>query len=157
MPSYCHVTLVGNVTRDVELRTVGEGTKVCDLGVAYNKRRKSPDGEGYEDEAHFFDVTLWGNTAQVAADYLKKGSPVLIEGELAQDRWEQDGQKRSKVKIVGRKMVMLGQRTSEPDAEPESAKPGTEFHSDGQLVGRLTSMADIEPTKAPEKTDEIPF
>jgi len=121
MPSYCHVTLVGNLTRDVELRTTGTGTKVCDLGVAYNKKRKTDDG-GWEDEAHFFDVTLWGNTAQVAADYLKKGSPVLVEGELAQDRWEQDGQKRSKVKIVGRRMVMLGQRQVEPAAErPEPA------------------------------------
>ena len=132
MPSYCHVTLVGNVTRDIELRTVGEdNTKVCDLGVAYNKRRKISDG-GYEDEAHFFDVTLWGKTAQTAADYLKKGSPVLIEGELAQDRWEKDGQKRSKVKIVGRKMLLLGSkgdnpRTPEQAFQEQAAVPSVEI------------------------------
>jgi len=128
MPSYCHVTLVGNLTRDVELRTTKDGTNVCDLGVAYNKKRKSPDG-GWEDEVSFFDVTLWGNTAKVADDYLKKGSPVLIEGELVQDRWEQEGQKRSKVKIVGRKMVMLGQRDVQPATErpePEVSQPSAE-------------------------------
>jgi len=119
---------VGNLTRDVELRTTKDGTNVCDLGVAYNKKRKSQDG-GWEDEVSFFDVTLWGNTAKVADDYLKKGSPVLIEGELVQDRWEQDGQKRSKVKIVGRKMVMLGQRDVQPATErpePEVSQPSAE-------------------------------
>ena len=134
MPSFNNVVIVGNVTRDVELRTVGtDGTKVCDLGVAYNKRRKTPDG-GYEDEAHFFDVTLWGKTAQTAADYLRKGSPVLVEGELAQDRWEKDGQKRSKVKIVGRRMVLLGSKGDNPGTpeqafQEQAAVPSTEVPS----------------------------
>ncbi len=109
MASYNRVILVGNVTRDIELRYTPNGMAVTDLGMAVNDRRKSQSGE-WVDETTFVDVTLWGRTAEIASEYLSKGSPVLIEGRLKLDSWEQDGQKRSKLRVVGERMQMLGTR-----------------------------------------------
>ena len=110
MASYNRVVIVGNLTRDVELRYTPSGTAVTDIALAVNDRIKKNDQ--WVDEVNFFDVTLWGRTAEVAGEYLSKGSSVLIEGKLKQDRWEQEGKTRSKVKIVGEKMQMLSSRNS---------------------------------------------
>ena len=109
MASYNRVILVGNVTRDPELRYIPSGTAVTDIGLAVNDRRKNASGEWVE-ETTFVDVTLWGRQAEVAGEYLSKGSPVLIEGRLKLDTWESDGQKRSKLKVIGDRMQMLGAR-----------------------------------------------
>ncbi len=109
MASYNRVILVGNLTRDPELRYIPSGTAVTDVGLAMNDRWKNANGEWVE-EATFVDVTLWGRQAEVAGEYLSKGSPVLIEGRLKLDQWEQEGQKRSKLKVVGLRMQMLGTR-----------------------------------------------
>ena len=110
MASYNRVILVGNVTRDPELRYIASGTAVCDLGLAVNDRKKTASGEWVE-ETTFIDVTLWARTAEVAGEYLSKGSSVLVEGRLKYDTWETpDGQKRSKLRVVGEKMQMLGGR-----------------------------------------------
>ena len=93
MASYNRVILVGNMTRDPELRYTPAGTAVTDIGLAVNDRRKNSSGEWVE-ETTFIDVTLWGRTAEVASEYLSKGAPVLIEGRLKLDQWEQEGQKR---------------------------------------------------------------
>jgi single-strand DNA-binding protein len=99
MASYNRVILVGNLTRDPELRYTPTGTPVCDIGLAVNDRYKNPNGEWVE-QTTFVDVTLWSRTAEVAGEYLNKGSPVLIEGRLKMDSWEgKDGEKRSKLKI----------------------------------------------------------
>ena len=107
MASYNRVVLVGNLTRDVELRYTGQGTAVTELGMAVNDRRKNQSGE-WVDETTFVDVTLWARTAEVAAEYLGKGSSVLIEGRLKLDKWESDGQSRTKLRVVGERMQMLG-------------------------------------------------
>jgi single-strand DNA-binding protein len=107
MASFNKVILVGNVTRDIELRSIGNGANVCDLGLAVNDRKKTQSGE-WVDETTFVDVTLWNKTAEIAAQYLGKGSPVLIEGKLKLESWETDGQKRTKLKVVGERMQMLG-------------------------------------------------
>ena len=109
MASFNRVVLVGNLTRDVELRYTPAGTAVTDIGLAVNERVKKNDQ--WVDEVNFFDVTLWGRTAEVCSEYLSKGSSILIEGRLKYDSWEQDGQKRFKVKIVGERMQMLGGRS----------------------------------------------
>lgn len=110
MASFNRVILVGNLTRDPELRYLASGMAVTDIGLAVNDRRKNANGE-WVDETTFVDVTLWGRTAEVCSEYLTKGSPVLIEGRLKLDTWEtQDGQKRSKLKVVGEKMQMLSGR-----------------------------------------------
>ena len=107
MASYNRVILLGNMTRDVELRYTQGGTAVTDIGLAVNDRRKSQTGE-WVDETTFVDVTLWGRTAEVASEYLSKGSPVLVEGRLKLDTWETEGQKRSKLRVVCDRMHMLG-------------------------------------------------
>jgi single-strand DNA-binding protein len=107
MASYNRVILVGNLTRDIELKYTPGGTAVTDVGMAVNDRRKTASGE-WVDETTFVDVTIWGRTAEVASEYLGKGSPILIEGRLKLDTWETDGQKRSKLRVVCDRMQMLG-------------------------------------------------
>lgn len=109
MASYNRVVLVGNLTRDPELRYIPSGTAVTDVGLAVNDRRKNASGE-WVDETTFVDVTLWGRQAEVASEYLSKGSSVLIEGRLKLDTWEKDGKKNSKLRVVGERMQMLGGR-----------------------------------------------
>jgi single-strand DNA-binding protein len=109
MASFNRVILMGNVTRDIELKYTAGNTAVTDLGLAVNDRRKTATGEWVE-ETTFVDVTLWGRTAEVASEFLSKGSPVLIEGRLKLDSWESEGQKRSKLRVVGERMQMLGTR-----------------------------------------------
>ena len=82
---------------------------MTDIGLAVNDRRKTATGE-WVDETTFVDVTLWGRTAEVASEYLGKGSPILIEGRLKLDTWETEGQKRSKLRVVCDRMQMLGGR-----------------------------------------------
>ena len=107
MASYNRVILVGNLTRDIELKYTPGGTAVTDIGMAVNDRRKTANGE-WVDETTFVDVTLWGRTAEVASEYLGKGSPILVEGRLKLDTWETEGQKRSKLRVVCDRMQMLG-------------------------------------------------
>ncbi len=109
MASFNRVILVGNLTRDPELRYTPTNTPVTEIGLAVNDRRKNASGEWIE-ETTFVDVTLWARTAEVASEYLTKGSSVLIEGRLKLDTWETDGQKRSKLRVVGERMQMLGGR-----------------------------------------------
>jgi len=108
------VSLVGNLTRDPELREAG-GTSVCDLGLAVNERIKRK-GE-WQEEASFFDITVWGNQADACAKYLHKGSPVAVGGSLRQERWEKDGQNRSKVKVIARTVQFLGGKNGDSDGE----------------------------------------
>lgn len=107
MASFNRVILVGNLTRDPELRYIPSGTAVTDIGLAVNDRRKNAQGE-WVDETTFVDVTLWARTAEVASEYLSKGAPVLIEGRLKLDTWEKEGKKQSKLRVVGERMQMLG-------------------------------------------------
>lgn len=110
MASYNRVILIGNLTRDPELRYTPSQTAVSDIGLAVNDRRKGNDGQWIE-ETTFVDVTLWGRTAEVASEYLSKGSPVLIEGRLKLDTWEnKEGEKRSKLHVVCERMQMLGSK-----------------------------------------------
>ncbi len=110
MASFNRVILLGNLTRDVDVRYVSNGgLAVTDLGLAVNDRRKNQAGEWVE-ETTFVDVTLWGRTAEIAGQYLSKGSPVLIEGRLKLDTLETDGQKLSKLRVHGEKMQLIGGR-----------------------------------------------
>ncbi len=132
MASFNRVILLGNLTRDIELRYLQSGMAVTDIGLAVNDRRKNANGEWIE-EVTFVDVTVWGRTAEVMSEYLGKGSPVLIEGRLKLDSWEgQDGQKRSKLKVVCEKMQLIG-----------AARPGRTGRSGGRraALGGSTGAA----------------
>jgi len=141
MASYNRVILVGNLTRDVELKYLQSGTPVTEIGLAVNNRRKTQSGE-WVDEPVFVDVTLWGRTAEVASEYLSKGSPVLIEGRLKYDTWETDGQKRSKLRVVGELMQMVGSRgaggerpRAAPAEEAQYSEPAGVHSPDPQASG----------------------
>lgn len=109
MNSINRVIISGNLTRDPELRELASGTSVASLGVAVNERRKV-DGE-WTDVAHYFDVTVWAGQGEACARFLTTGSPVIVDGRLTQDRWENDeGQNRSAVKIVANEVIFLPRR-----------------------------------------------
>lgn len=107
MASFNKVILMGNLTRDPEVRYTPGGTAVSEIGLAVNDRRKDAKGD-WVDEVTFVDITLWGRQAEIAGEYLNKGSQILVEGRLKLDSWEKDGQKRSKLRVVGENMRMLG-------------------------------------------------
>lgn len=145
MASFNRVILVGNITRDIELRYTQGGTAVTELGIAVNDRVKR--NNEWVDETTFVDVTLWGRTAEVAGEYLGKGSSILIEGRLKLDSWEQEGQKRSKLRVVADRMQMLGGR-----GENRGGRSG-----EGQSSGFNQASSHSEPAaQAPDETD-IPF
>ena len=101
-----HVVLVGRLTKDAELKTIASGQAVCKFSIAVNRSKKN--GEQWEDEPNFFDVVLWGRRGEALHQYLNKGKLVGVDGELRQDRWQQEGQNRSKVEIVANNIQLLG-------------------------------------------------
>ncbi|MDR0403041.1 MAG: single-stranded DNA-binding protein [Treponema sp.] len=101
-----HVILIGRLTRDSELKYTANGQAVCKFSIAVNRRKKN--GDQWVDEPNFFDIVLWGRQGETLNQYLIKGKLVGVDGELRQDRWEQDGQNRSKVEIVADNVQLLG-------------------------------------------------
>ncbi|MCL2214577.1 MAG: single-stranded DNA-binding protein [Treponema sp.] len=101
-----HVVLIGRLTRDSELKYTAGGQAVCKFSIAVNRRKKS--GDQWEDEANFFDIVLWGKQGESLQSYLVKGKMIGVDGELRQDRWQQDGQNRSKVEIIANYVQLLG-------------------------------------------------
>jgi len=158
MASFNRVILVGNLTRDIELKYTPGGTGVTDIGMAVNDRRKNSNGE-WVDEVTFVDVTLWGRTAEVASEYLSKGAPILVEGRLKLDTWETDGQKRSKLRVICERMQMLGGASGggggRPPQSDSAASGGYRESSDAVVAGR----GDAQPTGSGAGYDDpdIPF
>lgn len=148
MASFNRVVLLGNLTQDVELRYLSSGTAVTDVRLAVNDRRKNQAGEWVE-EATYVDVTLWGRTAEVAGEYLSKGSPILIEGRLKLDTWESDGQKRSKLKVVGERMQMIGSRGG------SERSSGTA--RDENQYSQPMKIDESQPAVASAQEEDIPF
>ncbi|MGA2059614.1 MAG: single-stranded DNA-binding protein [Thermoguttaceae bacterium] len=130
MASFNRVILIGNLTRDPEIRYLQSGMAVVDIGLAVNDRRKNATGE-WIDEPTFIDVTLWGRTAEIAGEYLNKGSQTMIEGRLKLDSWEtQDGQKRSKLKVIGERLLLLGSKGEGRGPASPAGKPAARQDSE---------------------------
>jgi single-strand DNA-binding protein len=147
MASFNKVILLGNLTRDPEVRYTPKGSAVCDLGIAINRQYTLDSGEKRE-EVTFVDVVLWSRLAEIAGEYLKKGRPIFIEGRLQLDTWDdkQSGQKRSKLRVIGETMQLLGGRP-----------PGAGGGSEG---GESRPSKPAPPPKsgaAEPDDDEIPF
>ena len=171
MASFNKVILLGNLTRDPEVRYTPKGSAVCDLGIAINRQYTLDSGEKRE-EVTYVDVVLWARLAEIAGEYLKKGRPIFIEGRLQLDTWDdkQSGQKRSKLRVIGETMQLLGGR---PPGAGGAAAEGAEieqvqkmdkrqfsyvsgpldagfyvnfiFHADPQLVTKLRSKFKLDP------------
>jgi len=164
MASVNKVILIGNITRDIELRYTPKGSAVADISLACNRVRSGDDGNRIE-EVTYVDVTLWGRQAELANQYLSKGRPVYIEGRLQMDTWQdkQTGQNRSKLKVVGETMQFLGGGQqgggnqggnqggggyqNAPQQQPRQSAPPQQQGSQGG------SPADIQF----EDEDDIPF
>jgi len=128
MSNYNRVTLIGNLTRDPELKQTKSQTSVADLGLAINRFWTDESGQRRE-EVTFVDVTVWGRVAENAAKYLRKGRSVLVEGRLQMDSWQdaQTGQNRTKLRVVGETLQFLGSPSVESGGERSaSASPQVE-------------------------------
>ncbi len=112
MASFNKVILMGNLTRDPQVKYTPGGTAVTEIGLAVNRQWFDKQSNTRKEEVTFVDVTLWGRTAEIAGEYLAKGRPVLIEGRLQTDSWDdkETGKRRSKLTVVGENMTMLGSR-----------------------------------------------
>ncbi len=104
-----HVMLIGRLTRDAELKYTQNGFAISNFSIAVNRRRKN--GDQWVDEVSYFEINLFGKSAESLKQYLLKGKQIAVDGELRQDRWEQDGQSRSKVIIVANNVQLLGGNT----------------------------------------------
>lgn len=138
------VVLVGRLTRDSELKYTKSGMPVSRFSIAVNRSRK--DGEQWIDEASFFEIDFWGKGAEAVNRYLIKGQQVGVEGELRQDRWEQDGQQRQKVLVNASNVRLLG---------PQQGKDGT-GSTQGAQGARLPPQGQADAGAAPFD-DDIPF
>lgn len=138
------VIIGGNITRDPELRYLQSGTSVCDFGVAVNKKWTTADGEAREDVS-FFDVTFFGKRGEAISQYLKKGSPILVEGELKQETWDdrETGKPRSKVKVMGQKFHFVGGKKDDGERSEHRDQP----------AGRSTRGK----AKSPIDDDDVPY
>lgn len=162
MASYNRVILVGNLTRDPVVRYTPGGTAVSEIGLAVSRQWTDRQSNQRKEETTFVDVTLWGRQAEVAGEYLSKGKPVLIEGRLQLDQWEdkQSGEKRSKLRVVGETMQMLGSR----DGGGGGAGGGRGFQqsSGHQAGGHSVPVDDMPPSPVDSfydspPDDEVPF
>lgn len=131
------VILVGRLTRDAELQYTNSGFAIGKMSIAVNRRKKQ--GDQWMDEGNFFDVTLFGKRAESLAQYLLKGNQIAVEGQLNQDRWEQDGMKRSRVNIDATNIQLLGSKRQDAAAAP------TDY------------TAETKPAEGERFEDDIPF
>jgi single-strand DNA-binding protein len=139
MASFNRVILMGNLTRDPQVRYIPSGSAVAEIGLAVNRTWFDKQSNSRKEEVTFVDVTLWGRDAEVAGEYLTKGRSVLVEGRLSLDSWDDKatGQKRSKLKVVGERLVMVGGR-GEGGGQGGGA-PG------GASAGRRSAPAESSP------------
>ena len=143
MAAINRVVLVGNLTRDPELRHTPSGTAVCNLRLAVNTRRKDETGQ-WVDKPNYFDITVWGNQGERCAQYLTKGRPVAVDGRLEWREWETpEGNKRQAVDIVADTVQFLGSRGDSGGDAPQFVP-----------AGAAGENADF-PTSATD--DDIPF
>ena len=147
MANINRVVLVGNLTKDPELRHTPSGTSVCKLRIAVNTRQKDAQGN-WGDKPNYFDVTVWGNQGESCAQFLSKGRPVGVDGRLDWREWEaQDGTKRQAVEIIADSVQFLGGR----DSAGDGGGGGNQFVPAGATAD---SAADFGQSGA---DDDIPF
>jgi single-strand DNA-binding protein len=156
MANFNKVILAGNLTRDPELRYTPKGLAIAKIGMAINRNWTSESGEKKE-EVTFVDVDAFGRQAETLAQYMKKGSPILIEGRLKLDQWDdkQSGQKRSKLGVIVENFQFLGtgNRGGESGGEAGSAPVGPRTRP----ATPPAPAPDSEPDVAPHEGDDVPF
>jgi single-strand DNA-binding protein len=167
MANLNRVLLIGNLTRDPEVRYTPKGTAVADIGMAINRIIGGSDDTERREEVTYVDVTLWGRQAEIAQQYLTKGRGVFIEGRLQLDSWDdkQTGQKRSKLKVVAENMQLLGSRAGsggegEPGAGGERPSGGERTNPPRRGSASGGAAPAPRPARDPDldaEPDDIPF
>ena len=152
MASLNKVMLIGNVTRDPEIKYTPKGSAVADVGLAINRTYTNQGGEKVE-EVTYVDVELWGRLAEIANEYAKKGRSIFVEGRLRIDSWEdkKSGQKRNRLKVVGEGMQLLGSR---PGGSSGGGSADFEGEDASSKPSRSTAARPVQPEPA---DDDIPF
>ena len=163
MPNLNKVQLMGNITRDPEVRYTPKVTAVTDIGLAINRIFSAEDGERRE-ETTFVDITFWGRQAEVLGEYMKKGRPLYVEGRLQLDSWEDktSGQQRTRLKVVGENFQFLGGRDDNGGGGGQSRGGGGashEEHHDGppRQSAAPTSGGGHQSSAPVDDDDDIPF
>lgn len=163
MASLNKVMLIGNLTRDPELRVTPKGTAICQFGLAVNRQFKDESG-ATRDETTFVDIEAWGKQGETVAKYLTKGRPLFVEGRLKLDSWDDKttGQKRSKMKVVLENFQFLGGREGgEGGGAPRAASSGGGDDGIDQTIERHTPPARTasKPTPPPQDNidEDVPF
>lgn len=158
MASLNKVMLIGNVTRDPEIKYTPKGSAVADLGLAINRSYTNQGGEKVE-ETTFVDVELWGRLAEIAGEYAKKGRPIFIEGRLRIDSWEdkQSGQKRSRLKVVGEGLQLLGTRQGGGGGEYDMDSPPASPTPQRRPAAPPQRQGPPKPAPLDAEDDDIPF
>jgi single-strand DNA-binding protein len=150
--------LMGNLTRDPELRTTPNGTNVCSFSLALNRSYKSASGE-WQEATDYIDVVAWGPLGERVAQYLSKGRPALVNGRLQSRSWEQDGNKRSKVEVVAQDVTFLGGPggggSATVNSASEAAAEGSPKKSTKKAKEEDVVIEDIGDE--PINLDDIPF
>jgi single-strand DNA-binding protein len=144
--SFNQVTLMGNLTRDPELRTTPNGQSVCSFSLALNRSYKGADGN-WQEATDFVDIVAWGPLGERVAQYLTKGRPALVSGRLQSSSWEKDGQKRTKVEVVANDVTFLGGREG---GEGGAQGGGSSYSSAPSDSGPAT-----KPSNKPAKDDVV--
>jgi single-strand DNA-binding protein len=154
MASYNRVILLGNLTRDPELKYLPSGMAVADIGLAVNDRRKNANGEWIE-ETTFVDITLFGRTAEVVGEYVTKGSPLFIEGRLKFESWETaDHQKRSKLKVIGDRIQLLSSKGGSGGGQSGPARPAMARPA-GNQYNQANQNSQADPYSQPVPPDDF--
>ncbi len=164
MPSFNKVVLVGNLTRDPELRYTPKGTAIARIGLAINRTWRDPETNATKEEVTFIDIDAWGKQAETIAQYVKKGRPLLVEGRLKLDSWEDKNtkEKRSKLGVVLESFQFLD---SSQDRGGEGGGAGFDSASSGSSRPRPAASGSSaaptgtrsEPEAMPPEDDDVPF
>jgi len=160
MPSYNKVILMGNLTRDPEMRFLPSNTPVAQIGIAVNERWKNKQTDQWEERVNFIDCEAFARTAEVINQYFQKGKPILIEGKLRMDQWEdkQTGQKRSKLKVVIDSFEFVGGRDDGQGGGPRGGGRGQSYEGgSGGGGGGGGGGGSQEPAHTPVDEEDIPF
>jgi len=150
MRGFNKVVLMGNLTRDPELRAIPSGQNVCSFSLAVNRTWKNASGEQQE-AVDYIDCNIWGKPAEIINQYMKKGSGILVSGRLQQRSWEQEGQKRSKVEVVVEDFNFVG-GPNEGGSGSSSASNSSASKSTAKSESVVEDLGD-----EPINLDDIPF
>ncbi len=145
------VVLVGRLTRDCEVKSTPQGTSVCRFSLAVNRRKRT--GDKWEDEVSYIDVVVWGKSAETLSSYLTKGRQVSVQGELRQNRWEQNGQTHSRIEVVANSVQLLA--SSQGGSVSQDGGSGYQAQRPVQRAPQQAPVSEVGPEAFDDS--DIPF